>query len=305
MQLGITRFDGMTLTPSRISGSTSVDEARNALGKRLRELRQQAALTGRQLAESLSWPPSKVSKLENGRQTPTDDDIRAWTRVTDAEAEAEALLASLHTLELQHAEWQRLLKAGLRSHQGELAEQDERTKFYRAFESTVVPGLLQTPDYARARFAQVVMVHRVPNDISEAVRLRMQRQEILYRQDKHFHFVLTEAALCYRLCPVAVMLGQLDRLVSLSALRNVRLGIIGSDTQYVVDPRHGFWLLDNDLVRVETYSAELNLRQPQEIELYSSIFEKLAGVASYGGAARAIITRVIDDLTSDLPEDGA
>jgi transcriptional regulator with XRE-family HTH domain len=288
MQLGITRFDGMTLTPNRISGSTSVDEARNALGKRLRELRQQAALTGRQLAESLSWPPSKVSKIENGRQTPTDDDIRAWTRVADAEAEAEALLASLHTLELQHAEWQRLLKAGLRSHQGEL-----------------IPGLLQTPDYARARFAQVVMIHRVPNDINEAVRLRMQRQEILYRQDKRFHFVLTEAALRYRLCPVAVMLGQLDRLVSLSALRNVRLGIIGSDTQYVVDPRHGFWLLDNDLVRVETYSAELNLRQPQEIELYSSIFEKLAGVASYGGAARAIITRVIDDLTSDLPEDGA
>src|SRR6266536_6047673 len=124
---GTARFDGTTLPPSRTSGVLSVHEARHALGQRLRELRQQAGLTGRQLAESLSWPPSKVSKLENGRQTPTDDDIRAWTRVTDAEAEAEALLASLHTLELQHAEWQRLLKAGLRSHQGELAEQDERT----------------------------------------------------------------------------------------------------------------------------------------------------------------------------------
>jgi hypothetical protein len=56
-------------------------------------------------------------------------------------------------------------------------------------------------------------------------------------------------------------------------------------------------------VRVETFSAELNLRQPQEIELYSGIFEQLAAVASYGGTARAIITRVIDDLAQEVPED--
>jgi hypothetical protein len=86
-----------------------------------------------------------------------------------------------------------------------------------------------------------------------------------------------------------VLLAQLDRLVSLSALRNVRLGIIGFDTRPVVAPWHGFWLLDNERVVIETYSAELNLAQPQEIALYSSIFEQLAGSASYGSAARAII----------------
>jgi transcriptional regulator with XRE-family HTH domain len=290
------------LAPSTASGSSGVDEARNALGKRLRELREQAGQTGKQLAESLSWPPSKVSKLENGRQTPTDDDVRDWTRTTHSEAETEALLASLHTLEVQHAEWQRVLKAGLRPHQVELSEQDQRTKLYRAFEPANVPGLLQTPEYARARFAQAIMVHGVPNDVNEAVRLRMQRQEMLYRPDKRFHFVLTEATLRYRLCPVDIMLGQLDRLISLGSLRNVKLGVIGAETQYLIDPRHGFWLYDNDLVRVETYSAELNLRQPQEITLYSGIFEKLAAVASYGGAARAIINRVVDDLVPDDQE---
>lgn len=293
----------MNLTPSRVSGLTSVDEARNALGKRLRELRQQARLTGKQLAESLSWPASKVSKLENGRQTPTDDDILDWAHATSSEGEAEALLASLHTLEVQHAEWQRLLKAGLQSHQVELAEQDQQTKLYRAFEPVVIPGLVQTPDYARARFSQVVMVHKVPNDVNEAVRARMQRQEMLYCQDKRFHFVLTEAALRYRLCSSDIMLGQLDRLISLCSLRNLRLGIIGSKAQYVIDPRHGFWLYNNDLVRVETYSAELNLRQPQEIKLYSGIFEQLAAVASYGGTARTIITTVIDDLAGEAHED--
>ncbi|MFI9380586.1 helix-turn-helix domain-containing protein [Kutzneria sp. NPDC052558] len=281
---------------------TSVHEARDALGKRLRELRTAANLSGRQLAESLSWPPSKVSKLENGKQTPTDDDIRAWTTATGSEGEAAALLASLHTLEIQHAEWQRQLKTGLKPHQQEIADLDARTRFFRAFESTFIPGLLQTAEYARARFAQSVTVLKVRNDIDEAVAARIKRQEILYRADKRFHFVLTEATLRYRLCPPAVMLGQLDRLISLSALPNVKLGIIGFETAYVVAPAHGFWLLDDDRAMVETFSAELNLAQPQEIELYGGIFESLAAVASYGRSARAIIMRVIDDLAAD--EDG-
>ncbi|WP_410641231.1 helix-turn-helix domain-containing protein [Amycolatopsis sp. lyj-346] len=280
-----------------------MEEARNALGQRLRELRRQAQISGKELAESLSWQPSKVSKIENGKQTPTDDDVKAWTRATNTEGETEALLASLHTLEVQHAEWQRVLKAGMVGHQLELSEQDAKTKLYRSFEPAVVPGLLQTPEYARALFSRAVTVHRVPNDVSDAVAKRMQRQEMLYRTDKAFHFVITEGTLRNRVCSVDILLGQLDRLVSLTSLRNVRLGVIGYETQYVVDPRHGFMMYNADLVRVETYSAELNLRQPHEIELYASTFEKLAKVASYGAAARAIINRAIRDLTPDEQSD--
>jgi hypothetical protein len=54
---------------------------------------------------------------------------------------------------------------------------------------------------------------------------------------------------------------------------------------------------------VETFSAELNLSQPQEIELYASIFEQMAAVADYGRSARAIITRVIDDVAAGLPDE--
>lgn len=303
MPSGIVPCDVTTLPLNRTTGVTSVHEARDALGKRLRELRQRAELSGRQLAESLAWPPSKVSKLENARQTPTDDDIRGWTRATSSEGETEALLAFLHTLEIQHAEWQRQLKTGQKPHQQEIAELNAKTHFFRAFESTFIPGLLQTAEYARARFAQSITVFKVRNDINEAVQARMQRQEILYRPDKRFHFVLTEAALRYRLCSPQVSLGQLDRMVSFSALPNVKLGIIGFETAYVVAPAHGFWLLDNDRVMIETFSAELNLAQPQEVALYSGIFDSLAAVASYGRAARAIINRVVDDLASEVPED--
>ena len=294
----------MNLPPNNTSGSSNVHEARNALGKRLRELRQAAGMSGRQLADSLSWPPSKVSKLENGRQTPTDDDLHKWATATRSEGQAEALLAALHTLEVQHAEWQRILRTGLKPHQQELISWDQKTRLFRAFETTVVPGLLQTAEYARARFAEGIRRLNLPNDIDEAVAARARRQEILYRPDKRFHFVLTEAALRFRLCAPDVMVGQLDRLVSLSHLPNVRLGIIGFETQYATAPWHGFWLYDNERVLVETLSAELDLRQPQEIELYSSAFEQLAAVAGYGRSARAIINRVIEDLAPDVPENG-
>jgi transcriptional regulator with XRE-family HTH domain len=287
------------------SGTSSVDEARTALGKRLRELRMSAGLSGKELAESVSWVGSKVSKIENGKQTPTDDDVRVWAGATNADDQTGSLLAALHNLELQHAEWQRVLKAGMKNHQATLSRIDEKTKFYRGFDNTVIPGLVQTPEYARARFAQVVTVHKVPNDINEAVKARMQRQEMLYRQDKRFHFVLTEAVLRYRLVSPDVMLGQLDRLMAISTMRNVKLGIIGFETQYVTDPRHGFWVLDDDLVRFESYSAEINLRQPQEIELYAAVFEHLAAVASYGAAARAIIGRVMEKLAAEAENTGS
>jgi transcriptional regulator with XRE-family HTH domain len=271
-----------------------------ALGGRLRELREQASLTGKQLAESLSWQPSKVSKIENGKQTPSISDIEGWTEQTNSTDQAPALLASLRNLEVQYAEWQRILRGGIRPRQNSLAELDQKTRLFRVFEATVIPGLLQTSEYARARFAEAIRIFKLKNDINYAVEGRMKRQDIFYRPDKRFHFVLTEAALRFRMCSVPVMLGQLDRLVSLSALPNVKLGIIAFDTQYTAAPWHGFWLYDDEKVLVETYSAALNLAQPQEIELYSNVFNELSAVANYGRAARAIITRVIDDLTPNL-----
>ncbi|MDQ4112035.1 MAG: helix-turn-helix domain-containing protein [Actinomycetota bacterium] len=292
----------MILPTNRASDVSNVLEARRALGQRLRELRLRTGLSGRELAESLSWARSKVSKLENGNQTPTEADIRAWVTATGDEDEIESLLISLHTLEVRHADWKRILRAGLRPHQNELAELDLRTKLIRAFEVSVIPGLLQTPGYARARFAEGIRTMNLANDLDEAVRGRVGRQEILHRPGKQFHFVLTEAALRYRLCPPDVMVSQLGHLISLTALPNVRLGIIAFDAQYATSPWHGFWIYDNDKVLVETMTAELDLRQPEEIAQYSSAFDQLAAVASYGRSARAIISRVIDDLEPEVPE---
>lgn len=283
---------------------TSVQQARAALGGKLRQLRQAKQLNGRQLAERLSWPASKVSKLETGRQTPTDADIIAWVEATtDDTQDAAALRAMLHTLETAHAEWQRLLRGGAQHHQGTWADMERKTGRLRVFEPAFVPGLLQTAGYARHRLAQAIAVFGAPNDIDDAVQARLARQEVLYDPRKRFHFVMTEAVLRYRLCTPEVMLPQLDRLVAASTLPNVRLGIIAFDTTYVIAPGHGFWMFDDERVLVEIYSAELTLTQSQEIDLHAKVFGAMASVASYGAAARAIITSVMEDLRAAPPDE--
>lgn len=282
---------------------TSVHQAREALGSRLRGLRRAAGLTGRELADRLSWPPSKVSKLETGKQTPTEADLGSWAEVTHADPQdAAALVAMLHTLESSHAEWRRVLSGGAHHHQGVWADMEQAVGRLRVFEPAFVPGLLQTAGYARHRLAQAITVFGAPNDIDDAVRARLARQDVLYNTRKRFHFVITEAVLRYRLCPPELMLAQLDRLVSVSTLPNVRLGVIGFDAAYVVAPGHGFWIFDDEKVLVEIFSAELTLAQPQEIELHSKVFGAMAAVASYGGEARSIITAVMDELRSTVAD---
>jgi len=86
--------------------------AREEFGARLRRLRQDAGLNGKQLAAALSWPHSKVSKIELGRQRPTADEVTAWAQATGATADIDALLADLRSLRVESASWRRQLRGG-------------------------------------------------------------------------------------------------------------------------------------------------------------------------------------------------
>jgi hypothetical protein len=140
--------------------------------------------------------------------------------------------------------------------------------------------------------------------VDEAVAVRVRRQDLLYRPGKTFHIVMSEAALRSGAAgPPEVMTAQLDRLVAATALGgSVRLGILPFGVEWPVFLDHGFWLLDSELVIVETIAAELRLTRPDEIQTYTKIFDFLAGIASYGAAARAIITRALIDQSDQSPE---
>ena len=232
-----------------------------------------------------------MSKIETGRQTPTDAEVRAWCHATDAESAVDALVASVHSLEMRHREWQRVLRAGIVAAQQSVAAEETRTEVLRLFQPTMVPGLLQTPEYARTRLAQSARVWGKKDDLDDGVAARMARQAVLYQPARRFHFVVTESTLMNALCSPEAMLVQIDRLRSLAMLPNVRLGVIPFETMFAIAPLHGFRLMDDRLVAVETFSAELHLTQPQEIAHFMKVFETMALDADYDRRADAHLVR--------------
>ena len=97
--------------------SSTVHQAKEALGNRLRDLRKDAGLTGRQLALLAGWQSSKVSKLEYGKQTPTEADIRVWCEHARAADQVADLVAAVRNIEAMYVEWRRKLRTGTRRRQ--------------------------------------------------------------------------------------------------------------------------------------------------------------------------------------------
>ncbi len=278
--------------------TSSVHQAREALGHRLRDLRRDGGLTGRQLAEHAGWHSSKVSKIEYGKQTPSEDDIRTWCHHTGADDQVSDLIATVRHIEAMYVEWRRMLGAGTTRRQRASQKIEARTRMMRWYEPVLVPGILHTVEYATAVMRRVIDFYQVTDDLDAGVAARMERQQILYRGNHRFHFVIAQQALHTTLGDNGVMAGQLDRLLTVMALPRIHLGIIPTHADYRV-PTNQFILYDNRLVHVETISAELTINQPREIALYAAAFDQLARQALYGPPARALITAASDSFNTD------
>jgi len=277
--------------------TTSADQARASLGIRLRDIRRDAGLSGVKLAQLSGWLSSKVSKIEHGKQTPTEDDLRAWCEHCHALDELPDLIAAVRSIETQFAEWRRIMRSGTRRRQQASASVYERARLFRIYEPAVVPGLLQTRDYAVAVLSSFIEFVRVPDDAEEGATARLERQRVLTHGDRRFHMVLGQQALHTNVGGIETMTGQLEHLLAILKLPRLRLGIIPFNAPYRVPLNNGFWILDEALVQFDTYSAELSLVRPDEITLYGRAFERLAALAVYGAEARTIITRALDKLS--------
>lgn len=269
--------------------TTDFQQAREALGRRLRELR--AGKTQRELAALLEWPQAKVSKLETGRQTATPEDLIAWAKATGHPSATEELIARLQGLETHTRSWRRQLRAGHRPVQDVLTVEYERTTDFRVWQGAMVVGILQTPDYARHVFSRMAELQQSPRDVEDAVRARVRRQELLYQPGRTFHIVMWEAALHAGMAPPEVLAAQLDRLGSVIGLDTVRLGIVPFGAQLGVPPANGFWLYDERLVIVEDWHAELWLDDADSLALYRRVWDSLDSSAVYGSHARRLIAR--------------
>ncbi|MDQ3988022.1 MAG: helix-turn-helix domain-containing protein [Actinomycetota bacterium] len=276
--------------------TTPVKQVREALGARLRGIRTEANLTGRALAARCEWHFTKISKLEHGTQAPSEHDIRAWCRVCGAEDQVPDLIATVRAIESMYVEWQRHLRTGLKHSQSSSVPLYERTKLFRGYENTVIPGLFHTAAYAATIFRFWNEFLDLPNDVDDAVSTRMERQRVLYSGVRRFAFVLEEQTLRTRVGDTEVMLGQLDRVLAVMSLPRVSLGIIPASGERHFLAQGSFWLFDQERVKTEGISAGLDITQPREVAVYTKAFTLLQQSAVYGQAARELIQREVTEL---------
>lgn len=283
------------MSPS--SPPSSVQEARAALGKRLREIRKDSGLTARAVAAAAGWHESKSSRLENGKTSPSDGDIRVWTHICRAEEQAADLIATARGIDGMYIEWRRLESAGLKRVQESVLPLFERTIWFRFYQSQVIPGLLQTQDYTRAVLDTVVALRQAPGDVEEAVAARMNRQRVLHKGGRRFAFLIEEWVLRSIIGTSDTMANQLGHLIGMTAAPALSLGAIPMGVvRGKAWPAEPFSMYDETQVSAELVSAGLTVTQPCEIAEYSKTFTELAGIAVYGASARKLIMSAVDAL---------
>ena len=291
----------MTLSPPGpaivASQADSAREAKKALGARMREVRKDAGLTGRALAVATGQHFTRVSKIENGTQAPTDSDIRAWCSACGAEDRVIELIATARAVESAYLEYKREARAGLKRAVGPFTqERYEATALFRVYEHNVIPGLFQTPEYCAAMATFWIQFLGIPNDVQDTVRDRMRRQEVIGWSGKEFRVVLEEQALRVWFGTAEVQAAQLDRLLDAMAHPAVMLGIVPMMRERTGVPSAPFWIFDDDLVGLETPSAHIEVTRPDEIALYARMFDHLEETAVHGAQARALIERARKEI---------
>ncbi|MFF2549867.1 helix-turn-helix domain-containing protein [Nocardia sp. NPDC058058] len=270
-------------------------QSRQALGGQLRDIRKDAGLTARALSHAHGWPPSKVSKLEHGNQTPSEADIRAWCTSCGADEQVPDLVAALRNLQAAYVETRRMR---LPHRQRQSITWESETTLMRWYEPFLVPGLLQTPAYAEAVLGRALdFFHNSRRDLEAVLAARMERQQVLYRGAHRFNFVIAEQVLHTTVGNDDIMIGQLDRLLIAMSLPRVALGVIPSEAEFIV-PISNFCMFDRTRVLVETVSAELTITQPRELVLYEKNFKALAEQAVRGDAARCLIRTALDSRSA-------
>ncbi|WP_306357449.1 MULTISPECIES: DUF5753 domain-containing protein [unclassified Nocardia] len=209
------------------------------------------------------------------------------------------LTATLNNIEAAYLEWRRILSAGTKRGQQESYRLAQQTEYMRAYQNTLIPGLLQTPGYSEAVLSRSIKFHRIPDDLAEGVAKRMERQSILYRGNRRFHIIIGEQVLYNNVGGSDVMDGQLDRIFVATSIPSLLLGILPLQAALPMQLTN-FVMFDNRMVTVESIAAELTITQPREIALYSRTFDTLASQSVTGDSARALIRKALETRSTGL-----
>ena len=274
-----------------------VAQARKELGARLRQLRKSAELTGQALADATGQHFTRVSRIENGAQAPTERNLRDWCAACGGEDQIPDLIATAQAVETAYLEWARQSRAGMRR-LGTLHSiaTYQRTTTFRIHEPIVMPGIFQTEAYIRRMLTFWYAFLDAPDDADATVAMKAERTAIALRPAKRILVVLSEQVLHTRYGTPSEHADQLTHLLSLMRLPFISVGVIPADAQRYAIATIGFWIFDNDAVALETPTAAIKVTRPQETALYVAMFNQLKDQAIYGHDARQLIAKILASL---------
>lgn len=265
---------------------------RDELAVALARVRSMAGLSGRAMADRTGTTQGTLWRIEHGKTLPTLDLVKKWLNACSAEDDTRrGVLALLEQAHTDAPSWSRRF-AGRAHLQEEEAARERASTRVRNLQTCVVPGLLQTPDYARHVMRLADMTGEV--DIPAAVAARMQRQVVLHEPGRRFEFLIAERVLRWAPTP-GVMPAQLDRLATLDTLDTVTIGVIPAGTPLITwspfvihDPAGD----DPVFVTVELNHGLVEVRRPSDVGIYLQRWKAFATVARGGVEARALLERI-------------
>ncbi|GGZ56826.1 transcriptional regulator [Streptomyces subrutilus] len=264
------------------------------LGRALRELRVASGKQAKVVARSAAMSPSKLSKIENGALAPSVLDVeRVLTALEISKEMKEQLTEVARQVATEATAWRIYRRIGLYKHQEEIQAIEAQTTLLRVFQPSCIPGLLQTPEYVRG----VQQGSELTDDaLEKMIGARLRRQEVLYDRSRTFEFLITESAIRWKLIPAPMMAAQMDKLITMSRMSNIRIGIVPLSAAMPGLPTSSFVLFDCRLVIVEIPHAEITTSEMRDIELYVEKFQMFDRVALSGEDMWDLVAGIRDDF---------
>ncbi|GHH62094.1 helix-turn-helix domain-containing protein [Streptomyces umbrinus] len=256
---------------------------RRKLGAELRTLRARAGLKSGEAARLVGWHQSKVSRIETGRSgvKPTDVELLLDAyEVRDAELR-ELLVVLAGSDDNGRHHWWHAYRGLLPSTYSDFISLESQASVMRTLENSVVPGLLQTPEYARE--VTLAAVDGAPDDKVDAlVEVRLARQHVLRSNPPlRLSAVLDEAALRRTVGGPAVMARQLEHLAEAAQLPHVRIQVLPFGVGAHVGVTGPFVIFsfpsrsDLDVVVLDHLTSSLYLERKEDLQAYSEAFDSL------------------------------
>jgi len=282
-----------------VAGAQSPTVRRRRLALELRRLREAAKLTCEEVAERLECSASKISRVETGRVSVSPRDVRDMLeiyRVPEPQRDPLVQLAR----ESRQKGWWHAYADSLQPHVATYLGMESAASDIRIYEVNLIPGLLQTEEYARAVLTAGA-VSGPRSDVERQVALKMERQR-LAMTSPNVWAVLDEAALRRQVGGPEVMRVQLEYLRELGGLRNVRLQIIPFGGGAHPAMGRPFIILafgeeaDPDVVYLKNLTGALWVENVEEVDRYNVFFNHLQATALSFENSAALMTAVLKEM---------